>query len=89
MPFVPKELTQAPKKETLLAGNNWQALFPYRLARPVNILVMGIDRVEDAPPASLAAFDGRSDTLLLLRFDPTDNTLKMLSIPRDTRVEIP
>ena len=89
LPFVPKELAQAPKKETLLAGNNWQALFPYRLARPVNILVMGIDRVEDAPPDSLAAFDGRSDTLLLLRFDPTDNTLKMLSIPRDTRVEIP
>jgi LCP family protein required for cell wall assembly len=88
LPFLPPSVTQAPTKETLLAGNNWKALFPYRLARPVNILVMGIDRVEDAPPDSLAAFDGRSDTLLLLRFDPTDNTLKLLSIPRDTRVEI-
>jgi LCP family protein required for cell wall assembly len=73
----------------LAAGNNWNSLFPYHLGRPVNILVMGIDRVEDAPPESLEAFGGRSDTMLLLRFDPTDNTLKLLSIPRDTRVDIP
>lgn len=73
----------------LATGENWNALFPYRLGRPVNILVMGIDRVEDAPPESLQAFAGRSDTMLLLRFDPTDNTLKLLSIPRDTRVNIP
>lgn len=73
----------------LATGENWNALFPYHLGRPVNILVMGIDRVEDAPPDSLQAFVGRSDTMLLLRFDPTDNTLKLLSIPRDTRVDIP
>lgn len=73
----------------LATGENWNALFPYHLGRPVNILVMGIDRVEDAPPDSLQAFAGRSDTMLLLRFDPTDNTLKLLSIPRDTRVDIP
>ncbi|MGL5033576.1 MAG: LCP family protein [Microcystaceae cyanobacterium] len=73
----------------LTQGENWNSLFPYNLSRPVNILVMGVDRVLDAPPDSLEAFESRSDTMLLLRFDPTDNTFKLLSIPRDTRVEIP
>ena len=61
----------------------------YRLSRPVNILVLGIDRVPDAPPGSLDAFGGRSDTILVLRFDPSDHSVKMLSIPRDSRVNIP
>lgn len=61
----------------------------YRLSRPVNILVLGIDRVLDAPPGSIDAFGGRSDTILLLRFDPSDHSVKMLSIPRDSRVNIP
>lgn len=77
------------KKTMLSQDSRWNSLLPYNLARPVNILVMGIDRVLDAPPGSLQAFAGRSDTMLLLRFDPTDNSLRMLSIPRDTRVEIP
>ncbi|MEA5508298.1 LCP family protein [Crocosphaera sp. UHCC 0190] len=68
-------------------GSN--SLFQYRLSRPVNLLVLGIDRVLDAPPGSLEGFRGRSDTILLLRFDPTDNSVKMLSVPRDSRVDIP
>ncbi|NEP02362.1 MAG: LCP family protein [Symploca sp. SIO2E9] len=67
----------------------WRQSFRYDLARPVNILVMGIDRVFDEPLDSTTVFDGRSDTMLLLRLDPTDNSVKMLSIPRDTQVEIP
>jgi anionic cell wall polymer biosynthesis LytR-Cps2A-Psr (LCP) family protein len=63
--------------------------FPYKIARPVNILVMGIDRVPEAPKNSAAVFAGRSDTMLLLRLDPADNSLRMLSIPRDTQVNIP
>ncbi len=72
----------------------------YRLARPVTLLVMGIDRVPEAAEGSTAIFDGRSDTMLLVRFDPSGRpdpaqpavvapTLNLLSIPRDTRVEIP
>ncbi|BAP17687.1 LCP family protein [cyanobacterium endosymbiont of Epithemia turgida] len=64
-------------------------ILQYRLSRPVNILVLGIDRVPDAPPGSLDAFGGRSDTILILRFDPSDYSVKMLSIPRDSRVNIP
>lgn len=63
--------------------------FQYKIARPVNILVMGIDRVPNASKNSQEVFAGRSDTMLLLRIDPTDNTVRMLSIPRDTQVDIP
>lgn len=67
----------------------WHRGFQYKIARPINILVMGIDRVPNAPKNSREVFAGRSDTMLLLRIDPRDNTVKMLSIPRDTQVEIP
>lgn len=67
----------------------WDRGFPYKIARPVNILVMGIDRVPEAPKNSATVFAGRSDTMLLLRLDPADNSLRMLSIPRDTQVNIP
>lgn len=70
-------------------GDLWRHGFQYNLARPVNILVMGIDRVPTAPKNSPEAFAGRSDTMLLLRLDPTDNSVRMLSVPRDTQVEIP
>jgi LCP family protein required for cell wall assembly len=50
---------------------------------------MGIDRVLDAPAGSRQVFNGRSDTMLLLRFEPESHSLRLLSIPRDSRVEIP
>jgi LCP family protein required for cell wall assembly len=61
----------------------------YEVTRPVNILVMGIDRVLDAPPNSPQVLAGRSDTMLLVRIDPESNAVNVLSIPRDTQVEIP
>lgn len=61
----------------------------YTLTRPVNILVMGIDQVPDIPWDSPAIFTGRSDSLLLVRFHPENGDLNVLSIPRDTQVEIP
>lgn len=70
-------------------GELWRRGFQYKLARPVNILVMGIDRVPEAPKHSPEVFTGRSDTILLLRLDPRDNSVRMLSIPRDTQIELP
>jgi polyisoprenyl-teichoic acid--peptidoglycan teichoic acid transferase len=61
----------------------------YRLSRPVNISIVGIDRVSDAAPNSPKIFDSRSDTILLLRLDPRDKSISLLSVPRDTKVEIP
>ena len=49
---------------------------------PFSILLMG---VEDY---STGGKHGRTDTLILLTIDPQKETAKMVSIPRDTRVEI-
>lgn len=61
----------------------------YGMGRPVNLLVLGVDKVLDAPAGSPKRFRGRTDTLLLARFNPENGTITVLSIPRDTRVEIP
>jgi polyisoprenyl-teichoic acid--peptidoglycan teichoic acid transferase len=62
--------------------------FQYKVSRPVTVLIMGIDRVPNAV-GKAAVFSGRSDTMLLLRVDPASNSVNMLSIPRDTQVEVP
>ena len=68
------------------------------LARPVNILVLGTkvltSDLKEAPENDLGyhalvnSFEGMSDTMLLLRFDPVNGKLAVLSIPRDTRTQI-
>lgn len=72
-----------------IPGGEWGSLLQYKLDRPLNILVLGIDRVLEVPADSPQALSGRSDTMLLLRFEPESHSLRLLSIPRDTRVEIP
>ncbi len=46
-----------------------------------NIAVMGVDERSDD--------DGRTDTLFVIMYDPKNEKISMLSIPRDTRVRIP
>lgn len=67
------------------------------LTRPVNILVLGTkvlasdlpERPAGAPAYELVnSFDGPTDTMLLLRFNPEAKKLTVLSIPRDTRTYI-
>lgn len=54
-----------------------------QLASPqTNVLVMGCDRSGETGY-------GRSDTMLLVGFDPSRRRVNVLSIPRDTRVLIP
>lgn len=64
------------------------------LTRPVNILVLGtkvlasdLDSRETQKPGYelVNSFEGPTDTMLLLRFDPQKKKLTALSIPRDTR----
>lgn len=83
--------------EAILSGGNLR--LP-RLTRPVNILVLGTKvlttDVEDVPPeledvgyhALVNSFDGLSDTMLLLRFNPQTEQLVVLSLPRDTRTYV-
>jgi len=70
-----------------------------QLDRPVNIVVLGIkvltSDLEESPEEDLGyhalvdSFEGVSDSILLLRFNPQQQKLTILSIPRDTKTEIP
>jgi anionic cell wall polymer biosynthesis LytR-Cps2A-Psr (LCP) family protein len=71
-----------------------------RLTRPVNILLLGTkvltSDVYDPVLASqdlgyhalVNSFEGLSDTMLLIRFDPVQEQVSVLSIPRDTRAYV-
>jgi polyisoprenyl-teichoic acid--peptidoglycan teichoic acid transferase len=71
-----------------------------QITRPVNILVMGMSVLSsdvDNPPASstklsykaqVNSFKGLADTMLLVRLNPDTKKVIILSIPRDTRVEL-
>jgi LCP family protein required for cell wall assembly len=83
--------------EPISAGGNLQ--LP-RLTRPVNILILGTKvlttDVDEVPPelrgvgyhALVNSFDGLSDTMLLLRFNPQTKQMVILSLPRDTRTYV-
>ncbi len=70
-----------------------------KLSRPVNILVLGVkvltSDLDDNPYEDLGyhalvnSFEGLSDSMLLLRFDPESDELTILSIPRDTKTLVP
>jgi polyisoprenyl-teichoic acid--peptidoglycan teichoic acid transferase len=86
----------SPQEGRRLLGDWVKSGFQYQITRPVNVLVMGIDGVPGAKEGSDAMFVGRSDTMLLLHMDPTDPSgpaggpgVSMLSIPRDTQVDVP
>jgi len=70
-----------------------------QLSRPLNILVLGTkiltsEAIEPSPVTDTGyhtlvnSFEGLSDTMLLLRFDPNGDRLTVLSLPRDTQTEI-
>jgi len=71
------------------------------LTRPVNLLIMGtIVLSSDLPGADTlpqpkylaqvgSSLDGQSDAMILVRLDPSTKKVTALSIPRDSRVEIP
>lgn len=82
VPFLPSPLEN-------IKEDGLKQLGGYSLGRPVNVLFMGVDRVPDAEEDSPEAFAGRSDTMMLIRFDPDTEQVNMLSIPRDTQVFIP
>ncbi len=68
------------------------------LTRPVNILVLGLKVLTSDIEGSVNknvgyevwenSFKGLTDTMLLVRFDPQNKKLSVLSIPRDTRTYV-
>lgn len=79
--------------------NSQQSLtnfLPATLSSPVTILILGIDNDDDAKNPRLStdatspqAFLSPSDTILLVRFLPNNDEIHVLSIPRDTLVQLP
>ena len=70
-----------------------------RLTRPVNVLLLGVkvlnsdlhnyDAIyEDGYDRTVNSFEGLSDTMLMLRFDPATEKVSVMSIPRDTRTNV-
>lgn len=51
--------------------------------KPFTVLLLGSDARADDPDMG-----ARTDTIILVRVDPTINRISMVSIPRDTRIEI-
>jgi polyisoprenyl-teichoic acid--peptidoglycan teichoic acid transferase len=85
-PF-PRQLGGEPVTPPL--ADLWRSGFRYQVARPVNILIMGLDEAHDVEGAQPGDLVGRTDTILLTRVDPAGKNVNVMSIPRDTRVEIP
>lgn len=77
-----------PEDASLSLQELWRKGVRHEVTRPVNILVMGIDEVR-AETDSADIFGGRSDTMLLVRVDPDQQTASVMSIPRDTQVRFP
>ena len=58
----------------------------YTIAKPVNILVMGIDTIDTATDRT-TNLKGDSNTIFLLRCEPEENSLRLISIPSNTLVK--
>jgi LCP family protein required for cell wall assembly len=61
--------------------------WPLRLQRRVNVLLIGVDSTIDEHRRVLPY--SRSDTLLLVSFDPRQRRINAVSIPRDSYAQIP
>jgi LCP family protein required for cell wall assembly len=69
----------------LIVFLNYFGIFPFSSNillsyNRINILIVGCDEIEN---------QGRADTIVLLSISPKTKNVLILSIPRDTRVEIP
>lgn len=56
-------------------------------SRKINLLIIGLDYSYDEKHN--IAHENRSDTMMLCHIDPLSNKISILSIPRDSKVEIP
>ncbi|OKH14614.1 LCP family protein [[Limnothrix rosea] IAM M-220] len=93
-PMAPEELTVFSQDEAIAS----QSLRLPELTRPVNIMLLGTkvltSDVDDPNQPDLGyhalvnSFEGLSDTMLVVRFNPEDQRMSVLSIPRDTQANI-
>jgi polyisoprenyl-teichoic acid--peptidoglycan teichoic acid transferase len=62
-------------------------LAPSDPGQPQTIMILGSDRRPKNNAEGAAG--GRSDTIILMRLDPSKNATAMMSLPRDLKVQIP
>ena len=86
---VPLPGAVSPREGQKLLGDLFKNGFRYQVTRPVNVLVLGVDRVLDPNMTGDDLFTGHSDSMLLIHVNPQLKGVNVLSIPRDTQVEIP
>ncbi len=92
---IAKILASKPLSHTTLAhsADSITGVIPANLERPVNILILGTDNSGNSEPSSKIshseALAGNSDTMLLVRLTPKNHEINILSIPRDTLVNLP
>lgn len=84
---LPKSAGEAAANPPL--SDLWKSGFRYQVSRPVTLLLMGLDEARDIDGATETDLVGRTDTMLLARIDPDAQAINIMSIPRDTRVDIP
>jgi len=72
-----------------ITGGLWHRLSEYELKQPMNILVLGVESVRNSTGSSTKDFSDQSNTILLVRFNPRDKTVRVISIPQDTMISIP
>lgn len=99
---VPLSQTKLTEKQAAVFNQektiDYSALTIPQLSRPVNILVLGtkvlnsdvgLPKGDQEQHFSLVnSLEGLTDTIMLLRFDPEQKTVTLLSIPRDTQAQI-
>lgn len=72
-------------KTPIRAALGW----PYPLPERTNVLIMGLDRTVSDQNRNIVLPISRTDTLIAASFDPASRRVYLLSIPRDTRANIP
>ena len=99
---VPLSQSKLTKKQAAVFNQektiDYSALTIPQLSRPVNILVLGTKVLntdvglpkgeEERHFALVNSLEGLTDTIMILRFDPAQKTVTLLSIPRDTQAQI-
>jgi len=78
--FSPKPQVSSPKSDRT-SKKTTPVSYQNILKEKVNILILGVDQRKGDI--------GRSDTLILVSVDPQTKSINAVSIPRDSRVEIP
>ena len=89
-PFFKKSVISADLTHLAPSYESVSNIISPKLTQPLNVLILGIDNSGHSSYSSFApSRNGNSDTMLLVRLIPDTNQINVLSIPRDTRVNLP